>query len=416
LLHHLVIIGGGAAGFFSAVNAARMNPSLRVTILEKSGKLLSKVKVSGGGRCNVTHACFDITEMSRNYPRGGNFVKKTFHHFFTADTVNWFEERGIKLKRESDGRMFPVSDTSQTIINCLLEEAAKRQVAVRVHTEAAGIKMAKAKFKIETKTGEIIDTDYLLIASGGIVQLDKAAWLKEFGHQIQKPVPSLFTFNLAKEKAASSVTQLMGVTVEKVSIKISGTKLLQQGPLLITHWGFSGPAVLKLSAWGARELSERNWNFDISINWLGDMNEQELRESFAEMRQTTPSQRIKTKNKFQIPNRLWDFLASISGVKEDMRWADLPSGVQNNFIRNLCSYTACIKGKTTFKEEFVTAGGITTSEIDHNTMMSKLVPNLFFAGEVMDVDGVTGGFNFQHAWTSGYIAAKAIAELAKSAS
>ncbi len=416
MLHHLVIIGGGAAGFFSAVNAARMNPSLRVTILEKSGKLLSKVKVSGGGRCNVTHACFDITEMSRNYPRGGNFVKKAFHHFFTADTVSWFEERGIKLKRESDGRMFPVSDTSQTIINCLLEEAAKHQVTVRVNTEVAGIKMSKTKFQIETKTGEIIAADYLLIASGGIVQLDKAAWLKEFGHQIQKPVPSLFTFNLAKEKTASSVTQLMGVAVEKVSIKISGTKLLQQGPILITHWGFSGPAVLKLSAWGARELSERNWNFDISINWLGDMNEQELRESFAEMRQTTPSQRIKAKNKFQIPNRLWDFLASISGVKEDMRWADLPSGVQNNFIKNLCSYTACIKGKTTFKEEFVTAGGITSSEIDHNTMMSKLVPNLFFAGEVMDVDGITGGFNFQHAWTSSYIAAKAIAELAKSAS
>ncbi len=413
--HHLVIIGGGAAGFFSAVNAARMNPSLRVTILEKSGKLLSKVKVSGGGRCNITHACFDIAEMSRNYPRGGNFVKKAFHQFFTTDTVNWFEERGIKLKRESDGRMFPVSDTSQTIINCLLEEAAKQQVAVRVNTEVMSIKREDGKFEIETKTGESIGADYLLIASGGIVQLEKFAWLKTVGHQIQLPVPSLFTFNLATEKAASSVTQLMGVAVENVFIKIPGTKLSQQGPLLITHWGFSGPAVLKLSAWGARELSERKWNFDISINWLGEVNEQELREKFADMRHNASSQKIKGKNKFHLPNRLWDFLAELSGVKDDMRWADLPSAVQNNFIRNLCNYSASINGKTTFKEEFVTAGGITTSEIDHNTMMSKLVPGLFFAGEVMDVDGITGGFNFQHAWTSGYIAAKAIAELAKSA-
>lgn len=413
---NLVVIGGGAAGFFCAVNAARMNPLLQVIILEKTGKLLSKVKVSGGGRCNVTNACFDIIEMSHNYPRGSNFVKKAFYHFFTTDTINWFEERNVKLKQESDGRMFPVSDSSQTIINCLLAEASKYNVLVRINTEIITVKRTDSRFQIKAKSGDMFNADYLLIAAGGISQLDKAGWMKSLGHKIQKPVPSLFTFNLAKDssvKQATPITQLMGVAVENAAVKIAGTKLIQTGPLLITHWGFSGPAILKLSAWGARELSESNWNFNIQINWMGNVNEQELRGQFAELRRTIPAQKIKGKNKFQLPNRLWDFLAADSGVKDEMRWADLPSAIQNKFIKNLTVYCAAIKGKTTFKEEFVTAGGIDLSEMDHKTMMSKLVPNLFFAGEVMDVDGVTGGFNFQFAWTSSFIAAKAIAESSK---
>lgn len=414
MTNHLVVIGGGAAGFFCAVNAARMNPLLKVTILERQAKLLSKVKISGGGRCNVTHACFTIDDMSRNYPRGGNFVKKAFHQFFTTDTLSWYEERGVKLKAENDGRMFPVTNTSQTIINCLLNEAARYNVIVNTNTEVSDVQREGEGFVVELLNHQKLPADYIVVATGGLSGKAGINWLKKFNHTIHAPVPSLFTFNLSKENTgqhSKGITQLMGVAVENVSVKIAGTKLVQTGSLLITHWGFSGPAVLKLSAWGARELSERNWNFDVLVNWLGNYNEQELKEIFIEQRIGNPSLKVCGRNKFQLPNRLWEFLAIDAGIKEDMRWADVPSAALNKFIRNLCAYTVAVKGKTTFKEEFVTAGGIATSEISHNTMMSKVVPNLFFAGEIMDVDGITGGFNFQHAWTSGFIAAKAIAGL-----
>ena len=402
---HLVVIGGGAAGFFCAINAARMNSSLRVTIIEKTNKLLSKVKISGGGRCNVTHACFDIAEMSKQYPRGHHFVKKGFHHFFTADTITWFEERGVKLKTEDDGRMFPVTDSSQTIVDCLLKEANKYHVEILMNNEVKGVNVQSSMFNIQYSAGHNLHSDFICVASGGYPKSSMFDWLKEVGHSIEEPVPSLFTFNLPKHP----ITRLMGISVENVKLKIVGTKLEEVGPLLITHWGLSGPAVLRLSAWGARELKIKKYEFKAIINWLAD-NEENSRKKFRELRITSASQKIINKNSFGLPSRLWEFLAEQSGIKNEWRWADLPSTEQNKFIKNLCSYECEVKGKTTFKEEFVTAGGIKLNEVDANTMMSKKVPNLFFAGEVLNVDGITGGFNFQHAWTSGFVAAKVIAD------
>jgi predicted Rossmann fold flavoprotein len=416
---HLVVIGGGAAGFFCAINAARADRSLRVTIVEKSNKLLAKVKVSGGGRCNVTHACFDIIEMSKCYPRGQHFVKKAFHQFFTTDTVRWFEERGVKLKTEGDGRMFPVTDSSQTIINCLLQEANKFDVEILMNREVKNLLMVNSclpdrqgEWSIAFSNSEKLFANFVCVASGGYPKSSMFDWLKELGHTIEEPVPSLFTFNLPSHP----ITKLMGVSVEKAKVKILpmaiGTKLEQEGPLLITHWGLSGPAVLRLSAWGARELKIKNYELKIIINWLLDYDEESLRKKFRELRNFSSSQKVINKNSFKLPSRLWEFLAEQSGIKNEWRWADLPSTEQNRFIKNLCSYECEVKGKTTFKEEFVTAGGIKLNEVDANTMMSKKNPNLFFAGEVLDVDGITGGFNFQHAWTTGWVAAKAISSIA----
>ncbi len=408
---HLVVIGGGAAGFFCAVNAARLNADLRVTILEKTSKLLSKVKISGGGRCNVTHACFDIVEMSRKYPRGGNFVKKTFHQFFTTNTIAWFEERGVKLKAEKDGRMFPVTDSSQTIVACLLKEAAKYQVEILLNREVKEIKPPAAsaenmpgQFTIHCANNELFKADYICVASGGYPKAEMFAWLNRLGHTIAEPVPSLFTFNMP----GHPIRELMGVSTGHVKVKIAGTKLEQEGPVLITHWGLSGPVILRLSAWAARELKEKSWIFSILINWLPAYNEQSIRELLQEWRNVNATQRITVKSNLELPGRLWEFLCTEAGVTSTMRWADMPAVVQNKLAKILCSYECRVQGKTTFKEEFVTAGGITLSEVDPNTMMSRKVPHLFFAGEAMDVDGITGGFNFQHAWTSGWIAAKAM--------
>lgn len=382
-----------------------MNPQLEVIILEKTNKLLSKVKISGGGRCNTTHACFDIADMSKKYPRGENFVKKTFHQFFTVDTIKWFEERGVKLKAEEDGRMFPVTDSSQTIIDCLLREADKYTITIRMNTEVKEIIRSGEFFEIKTVNGQLITASYVCVASGGYHKPAMFQWLRELGHSVEEPVPSLFTFNMP----GHPITKLMGLSVEKVRVRITGTKLEQEGPILITHWGLSGPAVLKLSAWGARQLAVCNWQFSILINWLPDFNEQQLTEKFQTLRFELASQKIINRNPFGLPQRLWEFLLEHSEVNKEKRWADLPAKEQNKLVRNLCACEFAIKGKTTFKEEFVTAGGIKLNEVDANTMMSKKVPNLFFAGEVLDVDGITGGFNFQHAWTSGFIAAKSIA-------
>lgn len=403
----LIVIGGGAAGFFCAVNAARINPLLKVTIIEKSNKLLSKVKVSGGGRCNVTHACFDIGEMSKQYPSGQHFVKKAFHQFFTTDTIKWFEERGVPLKTEEDGRMFPATDSSQTIIDCLLKEANKYGVEIVMNKEASRINTQYSIFNIQCSNGEWIQADYLCVATGGYPRSVMFDWLKQLDHSIEEPVPSLFTFNLPKHP----ITKLMGVSVEKVKVKIQNSKLGETGPLLITHWGLSGPVVLRLSAWGAKELKVMSYEFRVFVNWLNNLNEQSLKERFLQLRISNASQKILNRNPFGLPSRLWEFLAEQSGIKSEWRWADLPSAEQNRVIKNLCVYVCEVRGKTTFKEEFVTAGGIKLNEIDPNTMMSKKVPNLFFAGEVMNVDGITGGFNFQHAWTSGFVAAKAIANM-----
>jgi predicted Rossmann fold flavoprotein len=404
----LVVIGGGAGGFFCAVNAARMNPSLRVTILEKSSKLLSKVKVSGGGRCNVTHALFDITAMSKRYPRGQNFVKKTFHQFFTTDTIHWFESRGVKLKAEKDGRMFPVTDSSQSVVDCLMQEANMYGVDIRMNAEVSQLQGDNGQFAITLANGQTMAADYVCLATGGYPKAAMFQWLHNLGHHFSEPVPSLFTFNLP----GHPVTTLMGVSVDLARVKIAGSKLVEEGPVLITHWGLSGPAILRLSAWGARELMAKQYDFRIHINWLPEHNEQTLKEVFANLRREHASKKVCNHN-LSLPNRLWQFFLQQAMVKEDIRFADLPAKTENTLIRNVVDLVADVKGKTTFKEEFVTAGGVDLAEVDVNSLMSKKVPNLFFAGEVLDVDGITGGFNFQHAWTSGWIAAKSISQIAE---
>lgn len=397
-----IVIGGGAAGFFAAVNAARLNPLLEVVILERTGKLLSKVKVSGGGRCNVTHACFDISQMIRKYPRGASFLKKTFHHFFTTDTVEWFKERGVELKTEADGRMFPITDSSQTIMNCLLAESTKYKVDIRMNREVKLLEKKEDRFFLTLSDSSIMEADAVCVACGGFPKISMFDWLKPTGHTIVEPVPSLFTFNLPGDP----ITELMGVSVSETKVKIAGTKLEETGPLLITHWGLSGPAVLRLSAWGARDFSMQQWRFSIVVNWLPYYNENSLRDQFQELRFSLASQKIGQKNSFGLPARLWEFLLQRSNINGELRWADLPAKDQNKLIKNLVSWEARVEGKTTFKEEFVTAGGIALNEVDPSTLMSKKLPGLFFAGEILDIDGVTGGFNFQNAWTTGMVVAR----------
>ena len=402
----LIVIGGGAAGFFCAVNAAKIDPALEVIIIEKSNKLLSKVKVSGGGRCNVTHSCFSMAEMIKKYPRGATFLKKAFYHFFTTDTITWFKDRGVELKTEPDGRMFPITNSSQTIIDCLMEEANKYVVEIMMNKEVGELSlMVDGIWLVAFKTGPTMQADYVCVASGGYPKSTQFEWLKKLGHTIAGPVPSLFTFNMP----GNPITALMGIVVEQVQVKITGSKLTGEGPLLITHWGMSGPAILKLSAWGARELAAKNWQFSITVNWLPAYNEQTLKDKFQQVRFSIAAQKISNRNPFALPQRLWDYLLQQSAINENIRWADLPAKEQNKLIKNICTQEFTVNGKTTFKEEFVTSGGIALEEVDHNTMQSKIAPNLFFAGEVLNIDGVTGGFNFQNAWTTGWIAAKEIA-------
>lgn len=404
----LVVIGGGAAGFFCAVNAARLHPQLQVTIIEKSNKLLSKVRVSGGGRCNTTHACFDIPEMSAKYPRGDKFLRKTLHWFNPQHTIDWFAERGVTLKTESDGRMFPNTDNSQTIIDCLLREATKYGVQIQMQSEVSSIEPGvDNKWIIHTPDSKLQTSDYICIACGGYPKSSMFDWLSALGHTIEDPVPSLFTFNMP----GNPITALMGLSVDNATVKVAGTKLVQQGPLLITHWGMSGPVVLRVSAWGARQLAGMNYRFSILVNWLGDQHEQQLREEWMRIREQNSVQKLGGKNPFGLPARLWQYLLSVSYIDPETRWAELPSKAQQLLIKNLTTQEFPINGKTTFKEEFVTCGGVKLSEIDPNTMQSRLKPGIFFAGEIMDVDGITGGFNFQHAWTSGWIAANAIARM-----
>lgn len=406
----LLVIGGGAAGFFCAVNAARMAPQLHVLLAEKGVKLLSKVKVSGGGRCNVTHALDDIAEMSTRYPRGQHFVKKTFHQFFTADTIAWFEKRGVPIVKERDGRMFPKTNTSQSIVDCLMQEADLYGVQVVTGAEVTSIQKEGDTFAVTFASGKILAAHFVCIASGGYPKPGMFSWLQSLGHTIHPPVPSLFTFNLPRHP----INALMGVSIPKARVKIEGSKLVEEGPVLITHWGLSGPAILRLSAWGARELAEKEYHFKAHIAWLPQYNEQTLKAILQSIRKQQPSQKVANATFAQLPSRLWLFLLEQSGVSTEVRWADLPAKLENALIRHLVDYVVEVEGKTTFKEEFVTAGGIALSEVDANTLMSKKVPNLFFAGEVLDVDGITGGFNFQHAWTSGYIAASTISKRASS--
>lgn len=404
MIKDLVVIGGGAAGIFCAVNAARMDRSLRVTVVEKTGRLLSKVKVSGGGRCNVTHACYDITEMARNYPRGHYFVRKAFHRWFTTDTIQWFRERGVELKTEADGRMFPITDSSQTIIDCLMHEVNAYGVEIRLHAQVIAVEPATHGFAVRLADGRELPADCVCIACGGYPRSEMFGWIGHLGHSIEAPIPSLFTFNMP----GNTLTQLMGISVAKAHVKIAGARLAETGPLLITHWGLSGPVVLRLSAWGARELAALGYTFTAVVSWLPDLSEQQVRDRLQQLRYELAARRIGSGSPLGLPQRLWEHLLDTSGIEKSIRWADLSARDQHRLAGVLSSANFTVKGKTTFKEEFVTAGGVRLAEVDPATMQSRKMPGLFFAGEILDVDGITGGFNFQHAWTSGWIAADSI--------
>lgn len=399
----IAIIGAGAAGCFAAANIP-YKEGQEVVVFEKTGKALQKVKVSGGGRCNTTHALFDVPELVDRYPRGKQLLRKTLYKFTPQDTIDWFEQRGVRLKAEVDGRMFPITDSSQTIIDCIWQQMMRNRVEVLYHKSLNKIEKKANGFELHFADGQIYEADKVLIACGGFPKEEQYGWLKELGHTIQPPVPSLFTFNIPKHP----ITELMGVVVDNATVKIAGIKIMEQGPLLITHWGMSGPVILRTSAWGARELSKLNYDFRVIINWTGDNNENDIKEIFVTQRQQNGKQLVQHKNPFELPKRLWEYLLVQCGIKAETKWGELPATAQNKLLEMLIRDTYNVKGKTTFKEEFVTCGGISLSEIDPQTMESRVVPGLYFAGEICDVDGITGGFNFQHAWSSGFIAANSM--------
>lgn len=404
--YDLVVIGGGAAGFFGALSAASHNRKLRVCIIEKSSKLLSKVKVSGGGRCNVTHACFNNSELIKSYPRGGKELKTAFEQFSVNETIEWFESRGVELKTESDGRMFPVTNNSQTIIDCILKETEKHNVKIITGRGVSNIQKNASLFILSLSTGEELKSHKILIATGGSPKEESYNWLKELGHSIEKPVPSLFTFNVPD----SDLSCLPGISLPSAKVKILSSKLEQNGPILITHWGFSGPAILKLSAWGARLLNELGYKFKIHINWLGSLNDEELREKLNLVADENKKKVVFSNPVFSISRRLWQSFVQKAGIEEERRWVDLSKKQFNKLMETLLRSEYEVSGKTTFKEEFVTCGGVKLSEVNFKTMESKIVQGLFFAGEVLDIDGITGGFNFQNAWTTGWIAGRKAAE------
>jgi len=398
----VVVIGGGAAGFFAAISCKANHPDADVTLYEKSDKLLAKVKISGGGRCNVTHACFSNAELAKYYPRGGKQLKKAFAQFTTTDTVNWFEIRGVKLKTEEDNRMFPVTDNSQTVINCLLQEINKYGVVVEMHKPILAIEKETEGFKLTLRDDKVVNADKVIIASGGSPKKEGFEWLEKLGHTIEPPVPSLFTFNMPGEPVKS----LMGVSVTSVTARVVGTKLKSEGPLLITHWGMSGPAILKLSAWGAKILNELDYKFAVQINWLGEMNEDKAREILSLEREAHPKRIVGNSEAFNLPNRLYMFLLSKLDISPDITLEEMGKKNMNRLLNTLLNDEYKVEGKTTFKEEFVTCGGVSLTNVNMDTMQSKVCPGLYFAGEVLDIDGVTGGFNFQAAWTTGFIAGK----------
>ncbi len=397
----IAVIGGGAAGYFAAISCKNHFPEAQVSILEKSNKTLAKVKVSGGGRCNVTHACFSISELSKFYPRGEKNLKKSFGIFNTNHTISWFKARGVELKTEADNRMFPITDNSQTIIDCLEREITQFNIEVRLGFGVDSLKKDGNGFVVSNKT-ETLHFDKVIVATGGSPKQDSFQWLQSFQHEIISPVPSLFTFNMPSEKTED----LMGVVTPNAIVRIQGTKLVQQGPLLITHWGMSGPAILKLSAWGARILHDMNYNFTALVNWTGLANEEIVREKLLETRFANEKKKIINANPFEFTGRMWEYLLRRVEIAENLIWGELPKKEQNRLINTLFNDAYKVEGKTTFKEEFVTCGGISLNEVNMTTMESRKCEGLFFAGEVLDIDGVTGGFNFQAAWTTGFIAGK----------
>jgi predicted Rossmann fold flavoprotein len=404
----IIVIGGGAAGFFGAIAAAETNPDARVTLLEAAPAALGKVKISGGGRCNVTHQCFDPAVLVQHYPRGGKALRGAFTRFQPQDTVAWYKRRGVRLKTEADGRMFPTTDESETVIDCLMGET--RRVGVKVRTRAAVTDVAKTAdgFQITLRSRETLRCDRLLLATGSSPQGYRIA--AALGHTVEPPVPSLFTFNVP-DKALHA---LAGVAVDPAEVKliVPQTKpLIQRGPLLITHWGFSGPAVLKLSAWGARMLHEARYQGILQVNWLPAVTFDQVRSALLTAKTTGPKRAIANHCPVEVPKRLWRYLVTQAGLDDTVTWANLSKKALNTLVESICRGQFPIRGKGVFKDEFVTCGGVKLSEVNFKTMESRRCPGLFLAGEVLDIDGVTGGFNFQSAWTTGWLAGQAIAQV-----
>lgn len=402
----IVIVGAGAAGFFSAIRIASLRPDLRVIVLEKSDKPLYKVSISGGGRCNVTHASFDAKALSKNYPRGEKELIGPFHSFGPQHTIDWFEERGVKIKEEDDGRMFPVTDDSATIINCFYSEAKKRGVELHLSNGLSSIrKLENGNWDIVAGDGKKILSKAVLIASGSNLQIWKM--LEDIGHHIVTPIPSLFTFNTKDTR----LRELMGLSISSCVLKVKDTKLKAEGPLLITHWGLSGPAILRLSAWGAEILASMHYKFILQVNWCGALENYESVRDFLTQHKIESSRKLIFNTPlFTLPSRLWINLMRYAGITEDKRWADLNKDQFNQICQTLLESEIQIQGKSTFKDEFVTCGGVDLSEVNFKTMESKLFPGLYFAGEVLNIDAITGGFNFQAAWTTAWIAAASISK------
>ena len=398
--YDIIIVGGGAAGFFTAITIVEKNPKLKVAILERGQEVLSKVRVSGGGRCNVTHACFVPNDLVKFYPRGEKELRGPFHQFCSGDTIEWFEKHGVELKIEDDGRMFPVSNSSQTIIDCFLSATKKLGIAILTGQSVQSIFKAETYWKVETNH-DTYSCQKLIMTTGSNPKIWEL--LNEIGHTIVPPVPSLFTFNIKDKR----IKDLMGVSA-LASVKVPDSKLSASGPLLITHWGMSGPGILRLSAWGARELADKKYQFAIQINWLNDLTLEETEEKLKELKLEHSKKAISKKSPFDFPNRLWESLVLASEILEETKWADLSKKQLQNLAKQLTQGVFQVNGKSTFKEEFVTAGGIDLKEINFKTMESKLHENLFFAGEILNIDAITGGFNFQNAWTGGFIIAEAI--------
>lgn len=396
----IIIVGGGAAGFFTAINIVEKNPKFKVAILERGSEVLQKVRVSGGGRCNVTHACFEPNELVKFYPRGEKELRGPFHKFCSGDTIEWFERHGVELKIEDDGRLFPVSNSSQTIIDCFLQATQKLGIKVISGQSVQSIFKKENVWKIETQNEQYL-CERLILATGSNPKIWEM--LQNFGHAIISPVPSLFTFNIKD----SRIKELPGVAAN-VSVKVKDTKLNSTGPLLITHWGMSGPAILKLSAWGARILHDKNYQFTIYVNWLNDVDTEDAEKIVKELKQEQAKKAVSKKSPFEFPNRLWESLVIAAGIDAEIKWADVSKIQLQNLAHQLTNASFQVNGKSTFKEEFVTAGGIDLKEINFKTMESKLHQNLYFAGEIVNIDAITGGFNFQNAWTSGFIVAEAI--------
>ncbi|NHN26703.1 NAD(P)/FAD-dependent oxidoreductase [Flavobacterium jejuense] len=398
--YDIIIIGGGAAGFFTAINIAEKNKKYKIAILERGKEVLSKVRVSGGGRCNVTHACFIPNDLVKYYPRGERELKGPFNQFCSGDTIEWFENHGVELKIEDDGRMFPTTDSSQTIIDCFIKATEKLKIDILTLQSVQSIFQKENSWKIDTNS-DTFQCQKIILTTGSNTKVWEM--LTNLGHTIVPPVPSLFTFNIKD----SRIKDLMGVSA-LATVKVKGSNLKASGPLLITHWGMSGPGILRLSAWGARELFDKNYHFTLQVNWLNETIFEECLDELKELKEVNNKKLISKFCPFDFPKRLWESLTFASGISNELKWADVSKKQLILLAEQLTNGQFQVNGKSTFKEEFVTAGGIDLKEINFKTMESKILPNLYLAGEIVNIDAITGGFNFQNAWTGGFIISESI--------